>query len=94
VTSVVVTPRAARDIDDAIGSLGLPANTWRRVARSLRLLQQFPRAGRALQGRWAPMRFVLGPWPWMILIYVYDEDADRVSIVAMYDARSSIAPDR
>ena len=40
------------------------------------------------------MRFILGPWPWMILIYVYDEDADRVSVVAMYDARSSVAPDR
>ena len=40
------------------------------------------------------MRFVLGPWPWMILVYIYDEAADRVSVVAMYDARSSVAPDR
>jgi plasmid stabilization system protein ParE len=94
VASVIVTPRAARDIDDAVRALGLPADTRRRVARSLRLLQQFPLAGRALEGRWAPMRFVLGPWPWTILVYVYDADADRVSVVAMYDARSSIAPDR
>jgi len=94
VASVIVTPRAARDIDDAMRSLGLPADTRRRVARSLRLLEQFPLAGRALEGRWAPMRFVLGPWPWMILVYIYDEAADRVSVVAMYDARSSVAPDR
>jgi plasmid stabilization system protein ParE len=94
VATVIVTPQAARDIDDAIRQLGLPPDTRSRVARSLRLLQQFPRAGRALERRWVPMRFIVGPWPWMILVYVYDEGDDRVSIVAMYDARSSIAPDR
>jgi plasmid stabilization system protein ParE len=94
VATVLITPRATRDIDAAISALGLPADTRRRVARSLGMLQDFPRAGRALEGSWAPMRFILGPWPWMILIYVYDEDADRVSVVAMYDARSSVAPDR
>ena len=91
--TVVVTPRAARDIDDAIGQLGLPPDTRSRVARSLRLLQQFPLAGRALEGRWVPMRFIVGPWPWMILVYIYDDGEDRVSLVAMYDARSSMAPD-
>jgi plasmid stabilization system protein ParE len=94
VATVIVTPRAARDIDDAIRQLGLPSDTRARVARSLRPLEQFPLAGRALEGRWAPMRFMIGPWPRMILVCVYDEDADRVSVVAVYDARSSIAPDR
>ena len=92
--TVIVTPRAAGDIDDAVRFLGLPPDTRVRVARSLRLLGRFPLAGRALEGRWAPMRFVLGPWSWMILVYVYDDDADRVSVVATYDARSSVPPGR
>jgi hypothetical protein len=44
----------------------------------------------ALQ-QWAPTRFVLGPWPWMLLLYRYDEPSDRVFVVAMHDARSAIA---
>jgi hypothetical protein len=39
------------------------------------------------------MRFILGPWSWMILVYVYDEAADGLAVVATYDARSSVAPD-
>jgi plasmid stabilization system protein ParE len=91
VAQIVVTPRARADVDDAIATLGLPADTWQRVGKSLRLLDDFPLAGRALEGRWADARFVLGPWPWMILLYVYEVDDDRVYIVAMHDGRSSAA---
>lgn len=88
---IVVTPRARRDIDEAIPALGLPADTWARVARSLRLLERFPLAGRALGGRWGETRFVLGPWPWMILLYSFDREAEVLYVVAMHDARSSSA---
>ena len=91
-TEIVVTPRAQRDVSEAISNLGLPDETWARVARSLRLLETFPLAGRALEGRWAPARFVLGPWPWMILLYLYDESADTVHLVAVHDARASTSP--
>lgn len=89
---IVVTPRARRDVNEAIADLGLPADTWARVARSLRVLETFPLAGPALEGRWVPARFVLGPWPWMILLYLYDEPTDRVQLVAAVDARCSTAP--
>lgn len=49
-------------------------------------------AGRALPGRWAPTRFVLGPWTWMILLYTYDETTDEVYIVAVHDARTATSP--
>jgi hypothetical protein len=49
----------------------------------------FPLAGAELTGRWASTRFVLGPWPWMILLYRYDESSERVYVVAMHDARSA-----
>jgi plasmid stabilization system protein ParE len=89
VTQVIVTPRAEGDVEDAIALLKLPDDTWARVHRSLRVIETFPLGGRALEGRWADARFVLGPWRWMILIYRYEEAAERVYIVAVHDARSS-----
>lgn len=86
---VIVTPRAQRDVEEAISALGLPADTWARIARSLRVLETFPLAGRELEGRWAPTRFVLGPWSWMILLYSYDEPSNRLYLLAMHDARSA-----
>jgi plasmid stabilization system protein ParE len=86
---VIVTPRAQRDVDDAISTLKLPDDAWNRIARSLRVLETFPLAGSELGGRWAPIRFVLGPWSWMILLHRYDESSDRVYVVAMHDGRSA-----
>jgi len=91
VTRVVVTPRARSDVDHAVETLGLPADTWGRIASSLRILEDFPLAGRALEGRWRDTRFVLGPWPWMILVYLHRPDEDAVYVVAVHDARASTA---
>lgn len=88
---VVVTPRARRDVDDAIAGLGLPADTWPRIGASLRILEAFPLAGRVLEGRWREARFVLGPWPWMILVYLHQPEEEVVYLVAVHDARSSTA---
>jgi hypothetical protein len=89
VAQVFVTPQARRDIDQAISTLNLPDDAWARIARSLRALETFPLAGVELGGNWAPARFVLGPWPWMILLYSYEESSDRVYVVAMHDGRSA-----
>ena len=89
---VIVSPRARRDVDDAISRLNLPADTWSRVVRSLRVLETFPLSGPELEGRWKPTRFILGPWSWMVLLYSYDEASNRVFIVSMHDARSAASP--
>lgn len=89
---VIVSPRAKRDVDKAISRLNLPIDTWSRTVRSLRVLETFPLSGPELGGRWAPARFVLGPWSWMLLLYSYDEDSDQVFIVSMHDARSAASP--
>ncbi len=60
-------------------------------ARSSRSLSQFPNIGPALAGRWEGSRFMLGPWRWLILVYVYIEAQDRVVVVTIQDARSSTA---
>ena len=86
---VVVTPRAQRDVNEAISALKLPDNAWTRIGRSLRVLETFPLAGPELAGRWAPARFVIGPWSWMILLYRYEESSDRVDVLAMHDGRSA-----
>ena len=80
---------AVDDLDRMTVTHSLPADTRLRVQRSLRILEQFPRIGRQLEGRWAPMRVVLGPWRWMLIIYSYEEPDDIVLIVAVQDARSS-----
>lgn len=41
---LIVTPRAERDIEEAIADLGLPDDTWTRIGRALRLLEDFPLA--------------------------------------------------
>lgn len=84
---VVVSPRAKRDVDEAIPKLNLPADTWSRIVRSLRVLETFPFAGPELGGRWAPTRFLFGPWSWMVLLYRYDEASDRVFVLSVHDAR-------
>jgi plasmid stabilization system protein ParE len=89
VAKVIITPRARRDVDEAVSALKLPDDTWARIARSLRALETFPLAGPELAGRWAPARFVLGPWSWMIMLYRYEESTDRVYVIAMHDGRSA-----
>lgn len=86
---VVVAPAAREDLDQLIGSRGLPSNTRERVKASLRHLSRFPRQGAELEGRWEGFRFVLGPWAWMLIVYSFDEDTDQVNVVTVQDARSA-----
>jgi hypothetical protein len=92
VAQVVVTPAAAEDLAWLIRTHSLPADSRDRVRRSVGPLQQFPLLGAELEGRWAGFRFLLGPWRWMILVYVYDDAADQVSIVTIQDGRSAKSP--
>ena len=69
----------------------LPSDTRARVVRSLRALEGFPLMGPARSGRWEGFRVLLGPWRWMLLVYVFIEAEDRVVVVTIQDARSSTA---
>ena len=82
---------AVEDLDELIRTHSLPADTRQRVKRSLRALETFPLLGPELTGRWTGFRFVLGPWRWMLLVYAFLEDEDRVVVVTVQDARSSAA---
>ena len=86
---VVIAPSAGEDLDHLIGSLHLPSNTRERLKAKLRQLSRFPHSGAELDGRWEGFRFVLGPWPWMLIVYSIDREADQVSVVTIQDARSA-----
>ncbi len=83
---------AVADLDRLVRTHSLPSDTRDRVRTSLEPLGRFPRLGPELAGRWERFRFILGPWRWMLLVYVFDERQDRVVIVTIQDARTSSAP--
>ncbi|HEV7162443.1 MAG TPA: type II toxin-antitoxin system RelE/ParE family toxin [Solirubrobacteraceae bacterium] len=82
---------ASERLDRMIVTHSLPANTRLRVGRSLLTLARFPSMGRRLEGEWSGFRFILGPWRWLLIVYVYDDTAERVLVVNFQDARSSSA---
>ena len=90
--SVELAAAAVEDLGELIRTHSLPRDTRARVARSLRPLASFPLLGPALTGRWDGFRFVLGPWRWLLLVYVLLEHEDRVVVVTIQDARASAAP--
>jgi plasmid stabilization system protein ParE len=90
-TAVVVTPTAAADLDRLITTQSFPPDTRARFQRSVASLTRIPMIGAPLHGRWSAYRFLLGPWRWMIVVYVYDAPTDRVAIVTIQDARSGRA---
>ena len=70
----------------------LPADTRTRFKRSVASLADFPRLGRLLEGGpYDGLRFVLGPWRWMIIVYDFDPEVDVVRILLVEDGRSSKA---
>jgi len=89
---VEVSAVAAEDIARLRITHRLPSDTNERLKRSIRSLGQFPRLGALLDSAgWEGFRFVLGPWRWMVIVYDYYEDEDRVVIATIQDGRSSSA---
>jgi hypothetical protein len=91
VTDIRLSASAVKDLDHMIATLSLPFDTRERVRRKLEPLEHFPWPGRELGGRWHPLRLVYGPWPWMFILYSYEEAEDLVLVVGFQDGRSSTA---
>jgi plasmid stabilization system protein ParE len=85
-----VAPSAWGGLASLIRTHGLPADTTDRVRRSLHPLARFPRLGREIEGgRWAGFHFILGPWPWLIVVYRYDAAEDVVVVTLIEDGRAA-----
>ncbi|MEW6225928.1 MAG: type II toxin-antitoxin system RelE/ParE family toxin [Chloroflexota bacterium] len=87
--SVLVAERARSELERLIHTRRLPADTRDRVRRSLAQLETFPLAGRRLTGRWRAFRLIVGPWPWLLLVHIYDGAAGTVTVVAVHDAKTA-----
>jgi hypothetical protein len=88
---IEVTRQAREELLELIESRRLPTDTRERVSRSLLVLDEFPRAGKQLSGVWRDCRALIGPWGWLIVVYVYVEAEDRAVVIAFHDARASDA---
>ena len=86
---VELAAAAVEDLDRLIRSHSLPPDTKERVKRSIAALHRLRLMGAPLDGRWSDFRFLLGPWRWMILVYVILDDDQRVVVVTIQDGRSS-----
>lgn len=69
----------------------LPADTRQRIEDSAAPLARFPRLGPELRTlrEGGELRFLLGPWPWLLVVYVYLEHDDRVVVVSVEDGRAA-----
>lgn len=88
---VIISPRANADLDELIARHDLPANTRERVKARLQRLGKFPRTGQKLPGNWEGFRYTLGPWRWMLIVFLFDEAADEVIIATIQDSRTANA---
>ncbi len=71
----------------------LPADTRERIEASAAPLARFPRLGPELRALpdGGELRFLIGPWPWLIVVYLYVEADDRVVIASIEDGRAATA---
>jgi hypothetical protein len=91
VSTIELTRQARDELHALIETRHLPTDTRERVSRSLLTLEEFPRAGRQLSGVWRDCRALIGPWGWLIVVYMFIEAEDRVVVIAFHDARISDA---
>ena len=88
-TRLVVTEAAARSLAELIESHSLPVDTKDRIRRTLAPLEQFPLFGPAIDSASPGLRFLLGPWRWLVIVYSYRKADDTVAILAFEDGRSA-----
>jgi plasmid stabilization system protein ParE len=88
VARVLVSPAAADDLRRLIVTHSLPVDTRARVRGAIEPLARFPLLGASLEGRWGDYRFILGPWRWLLIVYVYEPGTDTVAIATIQDGRS------
>jgi ParE toxin of type II toxin-antitoxin system, parDE len=86
--SIEVTRRAREELRALIAGLDLPGDTRDRVSRSLLTLEQFPRSGKPLSGVWRDCRAIVGPWGWLLVVYMYVERDDQIVVIGFRDGRS------
>jgi hypothetical protein len=91
VTLVQLTATAVGHLDELIVTHSLPSDTRARLRRSLAILTDSPSVGSRLPEPHDDLRFLLGPWRWLLVVYRYDRATDTVLVLALEDVRSNAA---
>lgn len=87
--SVQLTATAQERLGRLLKTRDLPSYARARVVRRLKQLETFPEAGRRIEvGPWQDARVVTGPW-WFVLVYVYDQSTETVSVTTIEDVRTA-----
>jgi plasmid stabilization system protein ParE len=91
VTRLEWSENALSGLDRLVLSHSLPADTRERIEASARPLDRFPRLGPELHTLpdGAELRFLIGPWPWLVVIYVHIERENRIVLVSVEDGRAA-----
>ena len=69
----------------------LPADARERIESSAAPLARFPRIGPELRAVAAggELRFLIGPWPWLVVVYLHLERHERVVVVSVEDGHAA-----
>jgi hypothetical protein len=94
VTVVQLTATAVGHLEELVATHSLPGDTRARLRRSLAILSDFPSVGARLPEPNDQLRFLLGPWRWLLVVYRYDEATDTVVVLGLEDVRSNAASTR
>lgn len=82
--------QALSGLDLLVLTHSLPADTRERIEASAQPLERFPLLGpeirKAAEGS---LRFLIGPWPWLLIVYLHLEADDRLVIVSVEDGRAA-----
>jgi plasmid stabilization system protein ParE len=83
--------QAIASLDQVILSHSLPSDTRARIEHSAQVLKRFPRFGPELStlADGAELRFLVGPWPWLLIVYLYIADENRAVVVSIEDGRAA-----
>jgi hypothetical protein len=79
---------AIEQLDRLIVAHSLPIETRVRLRRSLVRLAAFPHLGPALPPPNDDVRFIVGPWRWMLILSTRVDVRDAVVVVAIEDVRA------
>jgi plasmid stabilization system protein ParE len=85
--------RARTQVEQLVLSHSLLSDTGARIEASAQPLARFPRFGPEIKGvaEGGELRFLIGPWPWLVIVYLYLASEERVVIVSVEDGRGASA---